>query len=190
MQQLIEHYGYLGIFIGTFLEGETILILGGLAAHQGYLDLWRVIFCAFGGSLLSDQLLYYLGRRHSGRLLRRFPEWQPQIKRLKSSIARYRIPIILAFRFWYGLRMVTPFTLGMSRVKWPEFFVFNIVAAVAWAVAIGYAGYLFGNVLDMFLGDLKRYETIILGGLALLFVLVWVVRRVKRKGQKGLDDEA
>ena len=35
LQSIIENYGYAAILIGTFLEGETILVLAGLAAHQG-----------------------------------------------------------------------------------------------------------------------------------------------------------
>ena len=31
LQRLIENYGYAAILIGTFLEGETILVLAGLA---------------------------------------------------------------------------------------------------------------------------------------------------------------
>jgi len=39
LQSIIENYGYAVILLGTFLEGETILVLGGVAAHQGYLAL-------------------------------------------------------------------------------------------------------------------------------------------------------
>ena len=58
LQSIIENYGYAAIFIGTFLEGETILILAGLAAHQGYLVLTWVILAAFLGSLCGDQLFF------------------------------------------------------------------------------------------------------------------------------------
>ena len=34
LQSIIEHYGYAAILVGTFLEGKTILVLAGLAAHQ------------------------------------------------------------------------------------------------------------------------------------------------------------
>lgn len=61
----LSHYGYLALLIGTFLEGETILVLGGLAAHQGYLDLAGVILAAFAGSLMGDQFFFLLGRRRS-----------------------------------------------------------------------------------------------------------------------------
>ena len=34
---LIQTYGYVVIFLGVLIEGETTLILGGFMAHQGYL---------------------------------------------------------------------------------------------------------------------------------------------------------
>lgn len=187
MQYLIENYGYLGILIGTFLEGETILLLGGFVAHQGYLTLPGVVLCAFAGSLLSDQVFFYIGRRHSHVLLRRHPQWEQRISRLKVSIDRYRIPIILGFRFWYGLRTVTPFTLGMSRIRWPEFIFFNIIAAMLWAVVIGCSGYLFGNVLHRILGDLRKYEVLILACLALLGATIWGLRRWRNKRWEGAE---
>lgn len=59
LKHLIASYGYFAILIGTFLEGETILVLAGLAAHQGYLDLTGVIFGAFAGSLCGDQFFSF-----------------------------------------------------------------------------------------------------------------------------------
>ena len=56
LQQLITDYGYLAILMGTFLEGETILILGGFASHRGYLELPWVVVSAFIGTLAGDQL--------------------------------------------------------------------------------------------------------------------------------------
>ena len=58
---IIENYGYAAILIGTFLEGETILVLAGVAAHQGYLVLTWVIIAAFVGSLCGDQLFFLFG---------------------------------------------------------------------------------------------------------------------------------
>jgi membrane protein DedA with SNARE-associated domain len=41
-----------------FFEGETILILAGLAAHQGYLSLPEVIAAACLGSFCGEQLFF------------------------------------------------------------------------------------------------------------------------------------
>ena len=61
IEYLIQTYGYVAILVGTFLEGETVLVLGGLAAHQGYLQLPGVMLAAFAGTLIGDQLFFFLG---------------------------------------------------------------------------------------------------------------------------------
>jgi len=185
MQYLIEHYGYLGVLIGTFLEGETILILGGFAAHQGYLGLPGVVFCAFVGSLCSDQLLFFLGRRHSQWLLRRRPNWETRIVKVKNLIVRYRIAIILTFRFWYGLRIVTPISLGMSKVRWREFIVFDLFSSILWATVIGYAGYLFGHALKIVLGDIMQYEVLVMLGFVLVGLLLWGGHLLRKRRHPG-----
>jgi membrane protein DedA with SNARE-associated domain len=63
---LIAHSGYAAVLVGTFLEGETVLVLAGIAAHRGYLDLPLVIGAAFLDTLFGDQLYFFLGRRHAG----------------------------------------------------------------------------------------------------------------------------
>ena len=40
---LIQQYGYVATFAGTLIEGESLLILAGLAAHRGYLSLPLVV---------------------------------------------------------------------------------------------------------------------------------------------------
>ena len=50
LEELITTYGYAAVGIGSFLEGETVLVLGGLAAHRGYLELPWVIVYAFLGT--------------------------------------------------------------------------------------------------------------------------------------------
>ena len=108
LQSIIENYGYAAILIGTFLEGETIVVLAGLAAHQGYLVLTWVILAAFLGSLGGDQLFFYLGRKHSQVVLSRRPGWKQKAEKVHKMMNRFQTPMILSFRFLYGLRTVAP----------------------------------------------------------------------------------
>lgn len=119
---LLQQYGYLIVLLGTFLEGETILILGGFAAHRGYLSLPWVILIAFCGSLAGDQLWFFLGRRHGKAILKRNPFWQTRVRKVTDLFRRYHTPVIVAFRFFYGLRNLTPFVLGMTSVPAVRFF--------------------------------------------------------------------
>lgn len=68
---LLVNYGYWAVFIGCLLEGETILILGGLAAHQTTLRLIDVIAVATLGGMVGDQILFWTGRYFGPRILPR-----------------------------------------------------------------------------------------------------------------------
>ena len=163
------------IFIGTFLEGETILVLAGLAAHQGYLVLTWVILAAFLGSLCGDQLFFYLGRKHSQAVLSRRPAWKQKAEKVHQMLKRFQTPMILSFRFLYGLRTVAPFVIGMNPVSVKKFILLNAAGALCWAAAVGCGGYLFGHALEIFIGKIKHYELQVFVGIALLGLFIWIV---------------
>jgi len=177
LEPLLNIYGYWAVLIGTFAEGETVLVLGGFAAHRGYLALPWVILAAFVGSVMGDQLFFYLGRTHSQWVLARRPLWKARIDRAHQLLERFRTLLILGFRFMYGLRTIIPFFLGMSSVSTRKFIVLDVIAAFVWAVAVGTGGYLFGNILEIILGDIKHYELPILGAIALIGVSLWALHR-------------
>ena len=184
LESLVDAYGYLAVLVGTFLEGETILVLGGFAAARGYLGLPWVILAAFIGSLCGDQLFFFLGRWHGKAILSKRPTWKSRVNNAQKLLERFRIPLILTFRFLYGLRTVAPFVIGMSSVPTVEFIFLNAAGALVWAAAVGTGGYLFGSALEILIGNIKHYEIQILGAIATIGVLIWVVyfyRRRKRK---------
>ena len=181
LQSLIDHYGYLAIFIGTFLEGETILVLAGFAAHRGYLDLSGAIGAAFLGTLFGDQLYFFLGRRHGGAVLARRPHWETRIARVRELLRRHEIPLILGFRFLYGLRTVTPFALGLSGVRPLRFALLNVPAALAGAIAIGVLGYELGDAFERLLGDLKRIEGLLFAAIAAAGAALWLGQWIRRR---------
>lgn len=171
---LLARYGYLAILVGAFLEGETVLVLGGFAAHRGYLELPGVIAAAFVGTLAGDQLYFQLGRRGGPALLARRPRWRAGAARAQRLLRRHETGLILGFRFLYGIRTVTPFLLGMSGVSAARFAVLNALSAALWATAVGLAGWMVGAAAQAVLGRLARYEAWIFAVIALAGGLVWV----------------
>ncbi len=182
LQSLIGNYGYVAILIGTFLEGETILVLAGLAAQRGYLVLTWVILAAFLGSLGGDQLFFYLGRKHSQAVLAKRPGWKQKAAKVNKLINRFQTPMILSFRFLYGLRTVSPFVLGMSTVSVQKFVVLNATSALIWAAAFGSGGYLFGHALEVVIGKAKSYEIYVMGSIAIVGLLIWIFHFYRRRG--------
>lgn len=182
LESLLTHYGYPILIVGTFLEGETIMVLGGLAAHLGYLALQWVIVCGFFGSLLGNQLFFFLGRRHGKRLLARNLSFQSKAEHIFSILERHQNLVIAGFPFLYGFRIVTPVAIGMSGVSYPRFAVLNVIGVGIWATAIASAGYFFGRAIEAVLGDARRYELALIAGIAVIGTLVWIWHRYKRHG--------
>lgn len=182
--QLLEQYGYLAVFAGSLLEGETILLLAGFAAHQGYLAAGLVVACGVCGGTLGDMIFFLIGRRYGSALLMRYPRFAPRIERFNTLLHRYHGPAIILVRFLYGLRIAGPMAIGAGGISFWHFFFFNVIGAMLWAMLLAGVGYLFGHTLDLIMGDLKRYEEAALGVLAACAICLglWRWRRNRRAG--------
>lgn len=145
---LLARYGYAAVVLGTFVEGESILIAASLGAHAGVLNLWGVLGAALAGSFTADQMFFYLGRRLGRPFLQKRPRWQQKANRVYALLARHDAAFIVAFRFFYGMRSVAPFVVGTSDISARRFFFLNLCGALVWASAIVTLGYNLGHTLD------------------------------------------
>jgi membrane protein DedA with SNARE-associated domain len=179
LQQFLHEFGYFALFLGTFFEGETILVLAGFLAFRGYMDIYSVAIVAFFGSYAGDQLWYFMGRKHGRKLLARKPRWQSMGDRALEHIRRHPDIWVLSFRFVYGLRTVMPVAIGLSGYPPGRYLLLNGIGAAVWASALAAAAYNFGTVLEGLLGSIKKYELWVLGGLLLAGLSLWLWRRIR-----------
>ena len=183
---LIQHYGYLVVFLGAFLEGETVLVLAGYAAHRGYLSLPAVIGVAFVGAVLGDQLYFFLGRHWGTPLVARLPHWRARADSVRNLLKRHDASFILSLRFLYGLRTVGAVVIGMSGIPPTRFVVFNVFGAMIWSMAVGVSGYLVGSMAALLIRDLSRYEEWVAAVIAAVSLTLWYVRRRFGAGRNGM----
>ena len=182
---LVSTYGYAAIALGAFFEGETVLVLGGLAAHQGYLALPGVWAAAFFSTLCADLVWFHLGRAKGPALLEKRPAWKARSEKLFARVHRHQNLVLLSFRFVYGLRTLTPLALGATGISRLRFLLLDFLGAGAWAAAYAALGYLFGRTAQALLGDVRRYELRIFAAGAVLGLLVWAYHRRPRPGLRG-----
>lgn len=176
LSDLVSNYGYYGLFVGCFLEGETVLLLAGIAAHGGYLSFPIVAAVAFVGGTLGDQVYFLIGRRFGEPLLDRWPRFQAPADRVRRMIVRHSALLIVSIRFMYGLRLIGPVVIGTSPVPARRFAIFNMIGAAIWALVIGGIGYLFGHAIEWFLADLEVFEKVALAAVVVVVVLVFILR--------------
>lgn len=141
IQALIARFGLLAVFTGAGLEGETAVIAGGILAYQHLLWLPGVAIAAASGSFVADQIFFMIGRqfRDHPRVEKMLD--RPATEKALNMLERYPTAFIIAFRFLYGLRTVSPVAVGTSDVPRLKFLALNALAAMLWAslfTAIGY----------------------------------------------------
>lgn len=184
IEAYIIHFGYIVILLSTFFAGEAILVLAGFLAHRGYLTFYLVVLVAFTGSLVSDQLYFFLGRKKGLAYLDKHPSWKIKSDRIWKLIKQHQNLVILLFRFIYGIRSITPFLIGVSGVSLFKFSVLNAVGAITWAIALTSLGYFFGHAAALLLDDIKKYEFIIMGFIILAGVVIWMLHSHAEKREK------
>ena len=154
---LVQHYGLVALLVGAGLEGEAVVVAGGLLAHQGLFPLPAAMAAAACGSFAADQGWFAAGRRLRDRAwVRRLREKAAFAKALQL-LERYPRGFIFAFRFIYGFRTVSPIAIGTTAVKARTFLIVNAIAAVVWAVTFTAVGYLFGREFEAWMGRLHPH---------------------------------
>jgi membrane protein DedA with SNARE-associated domain len=186
LESLIQDYGYLAILVVTFIEGETIVILAGIAAHLGLLELPWVIATAIAGSVSGDQLWYYMGRHWGPKIIARRLSWQEGAEKVYRHLERHQYWLILTFRFYYGFRNVTPFVVGSAQIPRLRFFTLNLIGAIVWAAVFAGAGFFLGKAFEEFIDDYHRYALYVIGGFVALGISIWFVTltRHRRKARE------
>lgn len=143
---LIHTYGYFAVALGSFLEGEAVLLAGSLAAYHGHLALPVVMGIAAVASFLGDLPYFLAGRRYGPRVLRRFPSLRQRKRRLENLMRKHHVMLVLCLRFLYGMRIAGLLALGMSKISALRFLLLDLVSAILWSASICAAGYGAGGI--------------------------------------------
>ena len=132
-----------------------------------------VILFGFLGSVAGADIGYYLGYRGGrpfverfGNLFRIGPE---HIARAEIFFARHGDKAVLAARFILGLRTWGSMLAGMAHMPFWRFQVFSAIGGLAWAVAVGVAGYVLGSNLPLIAAVIRAIG---IGGLVVVVLVV------------------
>src|SRR5215210_8087560 len=157
-ESLLQDFGYLAVFVGTFLEGEAILVAAGFFASRQYLDPFAVGVVAFAGAYCGHLFWFWLGRAHGVRLLDRFPRMKRHFGKGVRVFERYGVTAIILTQWLYGLRITCAVIIGMSRIALLKFLFYQAISCALWAAVITAAGYYFGRAIERVLGRVEHIE--------------------------------
>jgi membrane protein DedA with SNARE-associated domain len=193
---LIGQYGYLVVFFGVMLEGagvplpgETVLIATGVLVHRGVLDFGGALFSGILGTVIGNQIGYWVGRFGGRPFVLRWGRYAfitpERLGRAEAFFARHGGSAVFLSRFVVGLRVFGALVAGTSRMPWGKFALYNVLGGTAWvAVAVSLGYFLWASIspVEHWVG---RASLVLVAALALALLLRWAHRRATRGGGPG-----
>jgi membrane-associated protein len=136
-----------GAFVGLIAPGETAVVLGGVVAAEGGVDLPLMVLIVWGAAAAGDLASFWLGRRLGRRFLvthgPRLGVTAPRLERVEDFFGRHGGKAILIGRFIGLVRAIAPFLAGASGMRLRAFLPWSLLGTAAWATTFTLVGYAF-----------------------------------------------
>ena len=144
-----------GLAVGFFLPGDSLLVVSGLFAAAGKLNIWLVLIAFFLGSAIGDSTGYWTGRIMGRRLFNREDSFLFKPSRVEKAHAffeKYGVKTVILARFVPIVRTFAPLVVGAAEMPYPKFLFFSIIGGLLWICSMVLAGYFLGGVIEQALG--------------------------------------
>ncbi len=156
VNHLVEVSGYPILFLlvmaesgGVPLPGETAVIVGGVLASRGKLQIELVIAVAAVAAIVGDNIGYQIGRGGGRWLLERPGPFHGQRVRVlemgEPFFERHGPKAVFFGRFILGLRTWASWLAGANHMRWRTFFLWNALGGICWATGVGLIAYFLGQ---------------------------------------------
>jgi membrane protein DedA with SNARE-associated domain len=171
------------VFLTSFLAGlvaEEVVLFLAILAGKGSIPIMLVFLGGVLGSIVIDQIYYFLGRSRAVVWLEKRHSISKKAGFLPSFVKKFgernlALEIFLT-KFIYGIRSAAIIFLGAKKVPYRTFFISNVLAILGWAFIMIPAAYLSGRGIVLFLKVAKGLEKFFLIGLLLIVVYFLLVK--------------
>src|SRR5215210_3956780 len=145
-------YAEAAAFLGLVIPGETAIIVAGVVAGQGEINIVALIALVWACSVAGDLTGYVLGKR-LGRpfLLRHGPRVgvsEERVHQVDAFFARHGGKAVFAGRFVGLVRALSPFVAGSSGMPLRRFIPYDVLGAGIQVAILCLVGYIFWHSLD------------------------------------------
>jgi membrane protein DedA with SNARE-associated domain len=194
----LEAYALVGAFvfaeaailIGFIFPGETAVILGGVVASRGHINIVALVVVVVLCAIAGDSVGYVVGQRWGQRLLdvRLLRRRRRLIDRIADQLNRRGGIAVFVARFTAFLRAVVPGLAGMSAMPYRVFLPANAVGGVVWGTAYCLLGYFVGNAYARLESISSLASDILLGLIVVVIVVLFVRGRRKERAELAEAD--
>lgn len=181
-------YAESGMMVGFFLPGDTLLISAGILAASGQFPIELTIGVIAAAAVLGDNTGYIIGKTAGKRLFRKKDGIifrQEYVLRAEKFYEKHGAKTLLIAHYVPIVRSFAPLVAGIARMNRVQFFIYDLIGAVSWAVILTLLGYWFGSRIP----HLESYiHYVLLGVIVLSFgPVVWHIVRDPKIREKLRD---
>jgi len=179
-------FGEAALFIGFVIPGETSVLIAGVVASQGHVNIGLLCILVVVAAITGDSVGYAIGLRYGEQLLK-----IPVIRNRRAAIdralegLRRRGPVyVFVGRFTAFLRAVMPGLAGMSKMHYRRFFFANALGGIIWGVGFTLLGYFAGGALS----KIEKYASWMAITLLVVMIIFFVAFHFVRKRREAVVD--
>lgn len=188
---LINSFGYFGMFLGMVLEAviiiipsELILATGGILAGRGIFNFWITFFIGLIGSVFCAVVIYFMGYFGGYPFINKYGKYffmkNNDIEKSKTWFEKYGLIASLIGRNIPIIRTLISLPCGVSRLSFKKFLLYTTIGSIPWTFIFVYFGYSLGNNW-VILTDVTNKLKIPIRILLLLLVISFIYKRVIKK---------
>ncbi len=184
-------FGEAAIFLGFFLPGETAVLVAGVVASQGHVNIGVVCVLVVTAAIAGDSVGYFIGHRYGEGLMN-----QPILRRRRAALdralegLRRRGPVyVFVGRFTAFLRAVMPGLAGMSKMNYRRFLIANATGGFLWGVAFSLLGYFAGTALTRIEKYASWVALAVLIAMVLFIIAFHFMKKSRETNEEATTDE-
>ena len=178
-----------GLAVGFFLPGDSLLVVAGLFAAAGKLNLALLLVILFIAAVVGDAVGYYTGARLGPRLFKRQKSllFRPShLQRAHAFYEKYGGKTIVIARFVPIVRTFAPIVAGAAEMPYRRFVVFNVAGGFLWVSSMLLSGYFLGSLLKSRFGiDLDEHIEWVVIVVVLLSLMPPFIEYLKSRREKS-----
>ena len=173
MEQLFETCGYLATFIGTFIEGEILLLTSVISAKLGYFNYFGGLIAAFWGAFIKDSLKFIIVKKQGTKLLAKKPDLQSKIDNASSWFDKRPFFYLSFYRLMYGFSTVILMMSGLKNISYTRFAIHSAISIALWVTILGGFGFFCADVMLDNLNFISDHKLEVIGVLAVIGLAYW-----------------
>jgi len=197
LEHFVRDYGVVAVMVivalealGAPLPGETLLIFASVLAGRGDMSLPALLLFAWAGSVLGDNIGYWIGRKLGRAAVTRYGArvglTAQRFDAIAEIFARYGAATVAFARFVNVLRQLNGIVAGSLGMAWGRFLTFNALGAALWVGLWVLGAYFLGEHLSAFT-RLAHHVGLVAGAIVAVALLIGLVFlwRSRRAGSRA-----